>query len=286
MIHSSVQTMLERYRCETQEQLVHALKEIMQEVALVGLWRSKFFEEAAFYGGTALRILFQLDRFSEDLDFSLLAPNPKFDLKEHLESVQRELDAMGFHMEVTKKAKVNESTIQSAFLKGNTMKHLLTIAAPHQFSGHRDELLKIKLEVDIDPPPEFTTDTHYLLQPVPCSIRVFSEPDLFAGKMHALLCRNWQSRIKGRDWYDLVWYVARRIPLHLHHLEKRMRQSGHHTGGPLMQQQVLTLLTDRINTLDLAQAKQDVQPFLSSSESLSLWSPQFFHSVAAAIQFT
>lgn len=287
-MNSVIQTMLKRYACKTEQDYTNALKEIIQEVALIGLWRAKFFEEAAFYGGTALRILFQLDRFSEDLDFTLLKRDAKFDLNGYLHAIKNELDAFGFNIHISQKNKTKLSAVQSAFLKGNTLEHLLEIGVPsHTFSKqHAEELIKIKLEVDTDPPPEFETTTHFLLQPISCAIRVVAEPDLFAGKMHALLCRDWKTRVKGRDWYDLLWYVAKGVPLNINHLEMRMRQSGHYSEkSKLTTDKTKQLLQDRIEAINLAQALQDVRPFVRDPETLSVWSKEFFQEVVKRIKF-
>ena len=220
--------MLDRYECQSVDDYVRALREIIQEIALLGLWRSKFFEKAAFYGGTALRILYGMDRFSEDLDFSLVEPMTDFQLSRYGSAVERELRSFGFEASLTTKPKKIASPVQSAFLKANTLHHLLTIKSDERADWPipRDQVLKIKIEVDTDPPSGFATENKFVLQPVPFSIRTFVLPDLFAGKMHAVLCRKWKNRVKGRDWYDLVWYAANHPKLHVNHLEQRMIQSG------------------------------------------------------------
>lgn len=288
-MNDAIHNMLKKYNCRTAQDYTNALKEIIQEVALVGLWRSKFFDEAAFYGGTALRILYNLDRFSEDLDFSLLNPNSQYDLTPHLKAIQKELLGFGFHVDVNTKAKSKDSAVQSAFLKGNTLEHLIEIGVSDKIlhTQHRDSALKIKLEVDTDPPAHFTTTTQYLLQPIPFFVRTFSEPDLFAGKIHAILCRSWKNRVKGRDWYDLVWYIAQGIPLHIQHLEMRLRQSGHYTGkASLTKNDVIALLEKKIGTVDFRDAKADVTPFVKDPASLDLWSREFFNTLTRKLKFT
>ena len=231
-MHEAVTRMLAKYEPMSVDDSVRALREIIQEVALLGLWRAKFFEHAAFYGGTALRILYGLDRFSEDLDFSLLEPSPDFNLARYTASLEEELLAFGFNVRVEMVDKTVESAVQSAFLKANTRNELLVIEAGEQLAGQvsAGQVLKVKIEVDTDPPTGFTTSTRYLLQPIPFAVRSYSLPDLFAGKMHALLFRKWKNRVKGRDWYDFVWYAADHPQLNLAHLEQRMRQTGHWSG--------------------------------------------------------
>ena len=201
----------------------------MSPELLLGLWRSKFFEKAAFYGGTALRILYGLDRFSEDLGFSLLEPLPDVDLAGYSAALEKELKAFGLDIRVEQKNKSVATAVQSAFLKADTVNQLLVIQVGADIARQISpgQVIRIKLEVDTDPPGVFTNESRYLLQPLPFSVRSYTLPDLFAGKMHALLCRRWKNRVKERDWYDLVWYCARYPQLHLAHLEQRMRQSGH-----------------------------------------------------------
>ena len=209
-MNEAIRQMLAAYEIRSVEDSLRALREVMQEIALLGLWRSKFFENAAFYGGTALRVLYGLDRFSEDLDFSLLEKRKNFDLADYSEALKRELASFGFAVEIESRPKPASAAIQSAFLKADTRTQMITVEFDKDLVQKvpRNQVLKIKLEVDIDPPPGFATEVRYLLRPVPFSVRTFSLPDLFAGKMHAVLCREWKSRVKGRDWYDLVWFAA------------------------------------------------------------------------------
>jgi hypothetical protein len=286
-MHEAIARMLARYEPKSVDQSVRALREIIQEVALLGLWRAKFFEHAAFYGGTALRILYGLDRFSEDLDFSLLAPSPDFSLARYSASLEEELLAFGFNVRVEMVDKAVKSAVQSAFLKANTRNELLVIEAGEDLAGQipAGQVLKVKIEVDTDPPPGFTTSTRYLLQPIPFAVRSYSLPDLFAGKMHALLYRRWQNRVKGRDWYDFIWYAANHPQLNLAHLEQRMRQTGHWNGEQSLSPAAFTdLLFAAIDQLDVSQARRDVAPFVKDQRMLTIWSHDFFRDVASRIQ--
>lgn len=286
-MHDAVRRMLARYEPKSVDDSVRALREIIQEVALLGLWRAKFFEHAAFYGGTALRILFGLDRFSEDLDFSLLTPSPDFNLARFTASLEKELLAFGFNVRVERGDKAVDSAVQSAFLKANTRNELLVIEAGEEFTRQvaAGQVLKVKIEVDTDPPPGFTTLTRYLLQPIPFAVRSYSLPDLFAGKMHAILFRKWKNRVKGRDWYDLVWYAANHPELHLSHLEQRMRQTNNWSNGQSLSIADLTdLLFEAIDRLDVNQARKDVAPFVKDQEMLALWSKDFFRDVVSRIR--
>jgi len=270
--------MLARYSFASNEDKLRALREILQETALLGLWRGKFFEHAAFYGGTALRVLYGLDRFSEDLDFSLLKPDPDFRLEPYCGFIKDELRAFGFTAEIAVKNKAAGGQIKSAFLKADTLQQLLVIGME---GGNSAALTKIKIEIDTDPPPLFNTEARALLNPIPFSVKVFAPPSLFAGKMHALLCRGWKTRVKGRDWYDFVWFVGRRTPVDLRHLEARMRQSGDWSGAaPLTEAAFRELLGLHINSVDIAQAKEDITRFLTNPDAIASWSKDFFHDVA------
>jgi predicted nucleotidyltransferase component of viral defense system len=287
-MHEALAGMLAKYESDRLEDTMRALREIMQEIALLGLWRSKFFEKAAFYGGTAMRVLYGLDRFSEDLDFSLLKPMSDFDIANYLAALHKELEAFGFDVRFEQKNKAVESAVQSAFLKADTLNQLLVIETAEEIVREvpRGQVLKIKLEVDTDPPPGFSTETKYLLQPIPFAVRAFALPDLFAGKMHAVLCRKWKTRVKGRDWYDLVWYAANHPQLHLSHLEQRMRQSGHWKNNEALSAEAFKkLMHDAIERLPVDQARREVEPFASNRDSLEVWSRDFFKDVASRIQF-
>ena len=283
-MNAAIETMLARYHCQKRQDYENALKEILQSIALLGLWRAKFFEHAAFYGGTALRILYGLDRFSEDLDFSLLKKNSAFDLEDYTVAVRDEMASFGFDVREEVKVKSEDSAIQSAFIKAETKKNLMEIRVPSVLLGsmHPDQVLKIKIEVDVDPPSGFSTEARLLLQPIPFHVVVFQLPDLFAGKLHALLCRAWKSRIKGRDWYDLVWYIGRETPVRLSHLRERLVQSKHWPKDQVLEHHdIVRLLTERINEINFDQAQQDVLPFVKDPASVQLWSKDFFQSLVS-----
>lgn len=252
---------------------------MIQEIALLGLWRAKFFEKAAFYGGTALRILYGLPRFSEDLDFSLLAPDKSFDMTKYERELIKELGAFGFEVEVVKKNKSKESTIESAFIKANTMTHLLMIRS--NFKTYRDATLNIKLEIDKDPPAGFSTEAIPVFWPIAYSVKTFTLENLFAGKLHACLCRSERINIKGRDWHDFLWYITRDVPLNLPHLQKRMEQTGHwHSSKRLWLADVIRFIKSKIGSIDLERARRDVRPFIKDPRNLDAWSAHLFGAAA------
>lgn len=278
-MHEAVKAMLAKYECRTEQDYINALKEIFQEIALLGLWRAKFYEKAAFYGGTALRILYKLDRFSEDLDFSLLKPNKNFELSTYNKAIKNELNGFGFDVSVETKIKNKESNIESAFIKAETKKQLLLVEVPPNIISrmHAMSNIKIKMELDINPPGKFETETKTLFQPIPFSVKTYQLPDLYAGKMHALLCRPWQQRVKGRDWYDFVWYVSRNTPINLMHLRERLIQSGAWAHKlKLTLSDLKIMLADKVNKTDFENAKKDIFPFIKDHQATDLWSKEFF----------
>lgn len=262
------------------------LRELIQKICLLGLWRSSFFEHAAFYGGTALRLLYGLDRWSEDLDFSLLTPWPNFRLEAYLEYVRNELEAWGINARVDISVK-QDSQIATAFIKANTLQSLIDLDLPPLAlrSLHRDEISSVKFEIDPNPPCSFASESIYILDPIPFSVRVMALPDLFAGKMHAILARGWQSRVKGRDWYDLIWFVKADVGLSLSHLEARLRQSGHYNSSePLTGIEFRKLLRDRIVQVDFTQSGQDAMPFVPDPRALQNWSKELFEALVDRIR--
>lgn len=281
-----LKSMLSKYTLVRDVDYTNALKEIMQEIALLGLYRANFFDKAAFYGGTALRILYGLDRYSEDLDFSLKKSDKSFVLDSYNKAVEKELYSFGLESSVNTKDKKDNGKIVSAFIKSGTKQQLISINVPVTIANrfHHDQLIKIKMEVDIDPPGQFQTEVKSLLMPIPFSVNTYQKPDLFAGKVHAILCRKWVKRIKGRDWYDLVWYLGRNIPIRLAHLERRLIQTGHWD-----QDQKLTLnnihemFHAKIDQLDIDSAKQDVLPYIKDPDAVKIWSRDFFHNIVDAI---
>jgi predicted nucleotidyltransferase component of viral defense system len=285
-MHDANRSMLDRYECQSRDDYVNAFREILQDVALLGLWRSKFFEHAAFYGGSALRVLHGLDRYSENLDFSLLTPDKSFSLKAYRDAMLREIGSFGFHVEFESRGKARTSAIESAFLKTNTYRQLIVIEAAQELLRdlHPAKNLKIRLEVDTDPPGGFKTETQYVLTPIPFSVRVYSLPDLFAGKLHAILCRKWKTGVKGRDWYDLVWCAGRHPEVRISHLESRMRQSGDYRNDePLSPERLQHLLRQAVDDLDVDQARREVAPFVVDQRALDLWSRDFFRQIIPRI---
>ncbi len=293
MTHPALIKMIEKYELSNFDSNFDALREILQEIVLLSLYDAGFFKHAAFYGGTALRILHNLPRFSEDLDFSLLETNPEFNFKPYEDAIISTLKAFGFDVTIDIKEKRKDNAIASAFVKGNTIEHLINIDAPKDITNkiHRDQTVKIKLEVDTNPPLNFETENIIRLVPRPFSINAFALPSLYAGKLHAILCRAWSTRPKGRDWYDLVWYIANDTKLDIKHLKTRLSQSCKYLEKndinipkELTKQNLKELLIKRVETLDIAKAKNDIQPFIKDLREIELWSKEFFKAIVENIE--
>ena len=268
---------MDSYAPKTVLETEQALREIMQEITLAGLYRANFFKQAAFYGGTALRIFHGLNRFSEDLDFSLLEKNSAFELAPYLEGVKSEFAALGMQVTFIQKSKAAISAIDSAFLKSETLwGELLVETNLPQLSLSQKPSIKIKLEVDTQPPLLFETENKLLIKPFSFYVNCFTLPNLFAGKMHALLFRKWKERVKGRDWYDLDWYIKKGIPVNLAHLAERARESGDWSEPSLTKEQLHHLLIERIRSLDMNRVKEDVIRFIPNPQELDIWSPNYF----------
>ena len=271
--------MLRAYSCANEQQAVNALREIMQSVALFALSRQDFFGRAAFYGGTALRILYGLNRGSEDMDFSLLEPDGAFELGVYADGLETVFASFGLSVTFSEKIKVGRTDIRSGFLKSNTQAQLLNIGLDGALARriHSRSEMKIKIEVDVQPPPDFKTEIKYLYRPQPFAVRACTLPDLLAGKLHAVLFRSWGSRVKGRDWYDLAWYAGTHPAYNLRHLESRARQSGDYSdSAPLTDKAVHAMLAEKLDRVDIAAAAEDVRPFLRDPNDLACWSRDFF----------
>lgn len=287
-MNTAIEQMLKNYRIENIYDQKNAMKEIMQEIVLCGLSRAGFFQKAAFYGGTALRIFYGLDRFSEDLDFSLVTADPEFDLTVYFPVLEKEVRAFGLHVRIQEKEKTKESNIRSAFLKGNTKEHLLLFYADEKLAGSvaRSEVVKIKFEVDINPPEYAGFEHKYRLLPTPYEVNLYDMPSLFAGKIHAVLCRAWKSRIKGRDLYDYVFYLSRGSVVNQKLLRARLLQSGFISEDvECTLPELRHMLYERFDTIDFRQAKQDVEPFIRDTASLNMWNADFFKQITAGLRF-
>jgi predicted nucleotidyltransferase component of viral defense system len=288
MMLDAIVQLFEEYRRKNHNSADRALAETIQAVALLGLSRTDFFTHAAFYGGTALRLMSNLDRFSEDLDFSLLQPKETFRLGPYLDALRDEMEAFGFSVDIGEREKSVHTPIQSAFIKANTRIHVIQAGVPEAIADriHKNSACKVKLEVDVDPPPYAEYHVAFMDDPIPFSIRAYTGPSLLAGKMDAVLYRGWRNRIKGRDWYDFAFLVRRNVPLLLPHLEARLRQRGVYSDpAPLGKDHCTNLIAARIDAVDFQAAKADVIAFVRRPQDLDVWSREYFHHVLGNLRF-
>lgn len=284
-----IEKMLESYNIENVYDKKNAMKEILQEIVLCGLSRAGFFKRAAFYGGTALRIFYGLDRFSEDLDFSLESTDLNFDLSSYFPNLEKEVKAFGINVAIQEKEKTKDSTIRSAFLKANTKEHLLLFYADTKLANSvaKGEVIKIKFEIDVNPPMYAAFEHKYRLLPTPYSVKLYDGPSLFAGKIHAVLCRSWKNRIKGRDLYDYIFYLSKNIACNQKHLRARLLQSDYITASTQCSlSEIKAMLQERFENIDYAQAKQDVIPFIRDVSVLDIWSADFFKQITDGLQIS
>lgn len=267
-------TMLSGYDLSTDQKRRNAIFEVNQQIILAGLYNGGFFDVAAFYGGTCLRIFYGLQRFSEDMDFSLLLPDKEFDFTKYFKPIIDEFAIVGRQVEIKKKDKKSFGKVNSAFLRDNTDVYDVTF--------NTEKSIKIKIEVDTQPPLKFGTEQKLLMLPHSFMTRCFVLPDLFAGKMHALVYRGWKNRIKGRDWYDFEWYVRHNVPLDFGHLTERIFQFDNEI---VTKDVFINQLKEKLSTANINQVKDDVIPFVKNVKELDIWSNDYFVQLADMIRF-
>ena len=263
------QNMLSAYDLTTEQQQRNAIFEVNQQIILSGLYHGGFFDVAAFYGGTCLRIFHGLQRFSEDMDFSLLSADKDFDFSKYFQPIIDTFSLVGREVEIKKKDKMNFGKVESAFLKDNTN--------VYDISFQTEKSIKIKIEVDTAPPMKFSTEQKLLILPNSFMTRCFTLPGLFAGKMHALVFRSWKNRVKGRDWYDFEFYVRHGVSLNFTHLQERICQFN---GEEMNLNEFKNRLKERLTTTDINQVKADVLPFVRDPKELDIWSNDYFSQLA------
>lgn len=286
-MNNIIEQMLSKYEIKNTNDEINALKEIIQEIVLAGLSRGGFFKEAAFYGGTALRIFYGLDRFSEDLDFALLKPDKNFDLSNYFEYIKKELHTYKLNLKVNTKIKSSDSNITSAFLKGNTLEHILKFFPNEENNKYNRILkdLKIKFEVDINPPAGASYEDKYKLLPNPHQIKLYDKESLFAGKIHAILCRNLKTRTKGRDLYDYIFFLANDTKVNIELLKNKLLESNYIRPDETLDiNKLKNLLINKFNEIDYEEAKDDVKPFIKNIDTLEIWSKEFFISITEKLK--
>ncbi len=247
-------------------------QEVMQHIALSGLHRGGFFQYAAFYGGTCLRLFHNLPRYSEDMDFSLIEKRDDIHIESYFPAIMEEFRLAGHEVSIVKKEKKNFGRVESAFLKDNT--------EAYDISFQTKKSVRVKIELDTNPPLAFNTEQLLLQQPYSFMTRCFTLPDLYAGKMHALVYRSWQRRVKGRDWYDFEWYVRWNVPLDFSHLQERIHEFN---GETVNRESFMRQLREKLASTDINRVKEDVIGFVDHPHELDIWSNDYFLQLADKI---
>jgi len=272
---------LKEYAPRTQREELNALKEIFQEIALCALSRADFFNLAAFQGGSCLRIVHKIRRFSEDLDFILFEPDKKFVWEPFLKTLQQEFTLYDLKFEVVDRSRADKA-VKAAFLKDTSFGKIFVFT--HTRGPADQQVIKIKLEVDTNPPAGSDVEKRFVDFPYAFSIVTQDLPSLFASKCHAILCRRYA---KGRDWFDFAWYVSKGITPNYIHLTHAINQEGPWKGqGELVTREWLgAALTEKIKTIDWASAKGDAENFLRvpERESLKVWGQEYFGSLVKRV---
>lgn len=266
--------MLDGYGELSGNALWNAKYEVTQQIILAGLYRGGFFKKAAFYGGTCLRIIHGMRRFSEDMDFTLLKEDSSFHLEDYFQAIVDEFKMTGRDVVITKKDKMTLGKVESAFLKDETDVYNLTFQT--------EKSIKVKIEIDTKPSLEFQTEPQKLNHPYSFMVNCLTLPCLYAGKMHALAYRNWKTRVKGRDWYDFEWYVKKEVPLDFKHLQTRIKEFN---GLELSKDEFLNVLKERLSTTNISIVKADVERFVEDTRELDIWSNDYFLQLADMIKF-
>lgn len=279
-MNSVIETMIAKYNPQNNDERENAIKEIIQEIALAGLSRGGFFSKAAFYGGTCLRIFHGLDRFSDGLDFALLEEDSDFKLDDYFPALRKEFESYGIDMNIEYKKKEEAIDVQSAFIKGNTLVLMMSFFPNSEETKQivANQKIKIKFEIVIDNPRGGVTEYKYRMLPAPYEVQVFDEATLFAGKIHAILCREYKHHVKGRDYYDYLFYIAKGSKINLQYLENKLKN----TGGKIDDNEILTiekvkkLLKEKFESTDYESAKRDVSNLVSDKVGLDLWKKELF----------
>ena len=266
--------MVEALHPRNKDERESAQQEVMQQIALYGLYRGGFFDHAAFYGGTCLRIFHNLQRYSEDMDFTQTEKDPNIHLENYFSQIIEAFKLTGREVIIKKKDKKTFGKVESAFLKDNT--------DVYDIAFQTEKTPKVKIELDTNPPLGFETEQKSLLKPFATMIRCVSLPDLYAGKVHALLYRNWKTRVKGRDWYDFQWYVANHIPLNFEHLQRRISEFN---GVFLSKEDFIVALREKLSSTNIESVKQDATRFVFNKSELDIWSNDYFLQLADMMVF-
>ena len=276
---STIEEIIKSYSPKTLNDNKSILREIIQSIVLVGLSRTDFFKKASFYGGTALRIFYDLNRYSEDLDFTLNSIDNNFSIEPYVESIKNVALSYGLNLEVSVKQKQISSPVESAFAKLNTYQTFINLKMNDKLTNllHKDEVIKVKFEIDCEPALGFKTESKWIDMPEFASVIVLDEPSLFAGKIHAILCRNYKNTVKGRDYYDFLFYIKRGVSPNLEYLNNKLINTGKISSSDAFNIDILKkMLVNRFEQVNFEQVKKDTERFIIKNEDLSFYCKELF----------
>ena len=278
-MNSVIETMLQKYNPKNNKERQNAIKEVIQEIALAGLSHGGFFKKVAFYGGTCLRIFYGLNRFSEDLDFALLIKDESFVIEEYYQDLQNEFNSFGLNVDIETKKKESDTEVQSAFIKANTLMLMMTFFPQSEEAKQivTNQKIKIKFEIDVDNPDGGITENKYRFLPSPYEVQTFDETTLFDGKIHAIICRKYKQHVKGRDYYDYLFYIGKGCKLNIRYLENKLKNTGIISKDvTLTLDMVKQMLNDKFTNTDYESAKEDVVHFVDNVEEIQSWKKELF----------
>ena len=276
---STIEELIKLYNPKNINEMKLALKEIVQNIVLIGLSRANFFSKASFYGGTALRIFYGLNRYSEDLDFTLNKVDESFSLEPYINSIKEVCLSYGFKIDVEIKTKKVSTPIESVFAKLNTYQTFINLGVNDNLTNilHKDETLKVKFEVDCYPSLGFNVENKWITNPEFATVNVLDLESLFAGKLHAILCRSYKNNVKGRDYYDFIFYINKKIKPNLLYLKNKLVESNKLSKLDDFNIDILKrMLINRFNEVDFSQVKQDAQKFTIKNENLNFYCKELF----------
>lgn len=279
---NTIEELLNSYGPKSLDETKLRFRELLQQIVLIGLSKANFFKYASFYGGTALRIFYSLNRYSEDLDFTLNQKEDNFSLEPFIKKIKEVAEGYGIQLDIETKPKQILTPIESAFAKLNTYQTFIALKLDDNLTKllHKDETIKVKFEVDCNPALGFSCDSKWLDVPEFANVKVLDIESLFAGKIHAIICRNYKNNVKGRDYYDFLFYIRKRVKPNLTYLKNKLIESGTIEENERFDTERLkTILKAQFEIVDFNQAKQDAERFVINNEDLSYFSKDLFISL-------
>lgn len=284
---TQIEEIIKSYNPKTIDETKFVIRELVQKIVLIGLSKSGFFSFASFYGGTALRIFYDLNRYSEDLDFTLNYIDESFTLDPFINKIKEVALSYGLNLDIVTKNKKVETPIESAFAKLNTYQTFISLNLNQSMINllHKDEVIKVKFEIDCSPALGFTNEIKWLDTPEFAKISVLDSSSLFAGKIHAILCRNYKNTIKGRDYYDFLFYIQKRIKPNMEYLKNKLIDTGKISKDDDFNIVILkNMLIARFSEINFEDVKKDASKFILNNDDLSYYSKELFIQMVNKIQ--